>query len=74
VTKNASSKAPSPQPEPGSSGSDIAAGQLVKASPAEIRAYISQMTGELAVLARAAKLGTLAYLLEMARDEAKGGR
>jgi hypothetical protein len=32
------------------------------------------MTGELAVLARSAKLGALAYLLEMARDEAIGER
>jgi hypothetical protein len=38
----------------------------------EIAAYLTQMTGELAVLARSAQYDLLAYFLEMARIEAKG--
>ena len=34
--------------------------------------YIADMTAELARLARAAELGVLAYLLEMAATEARG--
>lgn len=39
-------------------------------SAAEIAAYISHMARDLAGLARAAKLGALAYLLEMTQVEA----
>jgi hypothetical protein len=39
-------------------------------SAPEIAAYIGQMSADLAVLARSAKLGALAYLLEMTQIEA----
>jgi hypothetical protein len=52
---------------------DAGVPEIATANPTELRAYIGQMAAELATLARSAKLGTLAYLLEMARDEAKGG-
>lgn len=39
--------------------------------PAETARYIAQLTGELAALAGAAQLDTLAYLLAMARVEAE---
>jgi hypothetical protein len=39
-------------------------------SAPEIAAYIGQMSADLAVLARSAKLGALAYLLEMIQVEA----
>jgi len=39
-------------------------------SASEIAAYISQMSADLAALARSAKLGALAYLLEMTEVEA----
>lgn len=39
--------------------------------PAETARYIAQLTGELAALAGAAQLETLAYLLAMARVEAE---
>jgi hypothetical protein len=77
VAKNASSNAKTPEPAaraPISETDRAGAGELAGASPAEIRAYISPIAGELAALARSANLGTLAYLLEMARDEAKNGR
>jgi len=38
----------------------------------KIAAYLTQITGELAVLARSAQYDLLAYFLEMARIEAKG--
>ena len=38
--------------------------------PAEVAEYIGQMSSELAVLARRARLELLAYLLEMVRHEA----
>ena len=38
----------------------------------EVAAYISQMTGEMASMARSARLDLLAYFLEMARIEANG--
>ncbi len=38
--------------------------------PDEIAAYIAQLSGEMALLARGAKLDLLAYFLEMARMEA----
>ncbi|WP_293866281.1 hypothetical protein [uncultured Alsobacter sp.] len=37
----------------------------------EAARYIGQMTGEMALLARGARLDTLAYFLEMARIEAQ---
>lgn len=37
----------------------------------EAARYICQMTGEMALLARGARLDTLAYFLEMARIEAQ---
>lgn len=39
--------------------------------PAEVARFAAQMTGELAALARAVRLDLLAYLLEMARHEAR---
>jgi hypothetical protein len=39
-------------------------------SPADAAAYIFQMTGELAVIARSFELEDLAYLLEMTKLEA----
>jgi hypothetical protein len=39
----------------------------------ETAAYIADMTAGLARLARAAQLGVLAYLLEMAATEARSG-
>jgi hypothetical protein len=50
---------PSPSTQPGP-----------EADPVEIAAYVSQMAGELAELSRSAKLGAIAYLLDMAKDEA----
>ncbi len=38
--------------------------------PEDIASYIAQLSGELALLARGAKLDLLAYFLEMARLEA----
>lgn len=38
--------------------------------PDEIASYIAQLSGEMALLARGAKLDLLAYFLEMARMEA----
>jgi hypothetical protein len=39
-------------------------------SKSEIAAYIEKMVGELAGLARSSRLEMLAYLLEIAREEA----
>lgn len=36
----------------------------------EVAAYVSQMAGEMAIMARSARLDLLAYFLEMARIEA----
>ena len=41
-------------------------------SSEDVAAYISQMVGEMAVMARSAHLDLLAYFLEMARIEANG--
>jgi hypothetical protein len=38
--------------------------------PEDIASYIAQLSGEMALLARGAKLDLLAYFLEMARLEA----
>jgi hypothetical protein len=43
---------------------------LDPSSPAEAAAYIFQMTGELAAMARSFELADLAYLLEMTKLEA----
>lgn len=43
-----------------------------RGDPAAVAAYVASITGELSRLARASGLGTLAYILEMARLEAKG--
>lgn len=40
------------------------------AAVAEVAHYIAQLTGEMAAMARAAKLDLLGYFLEMARIEA----
>ncbi len=40
-------------------------------NPAETAQYIAQLTAELATMAAAARLDTLAYLLAMARVEAE---
>ena len=40
--------------------------------PEEIASYIAQLSGEMASLARGARLDLLAYFLEMARLEAAG--
>ena len=50
-------------PPPGRDGAEAAA-------PDEVAAYIAEIGGELASLARAAKLDMLAYLLDMAQAEA----
>ncbi|MCO5093098.1 hypothetical protein [Bosea sp. (in: a-proteobacteria)] len=39
-------------------------------SPLEVASFVEGMTAELRAMAREAKLGTLAYFLEMARIEA----
>lgn len=39
-------------------------------SSAEVAAYLAEMIGELAVMARARRLDNVAYLLELARIEA----
>jgi hypothetical protein len=44
--------------------------RLDPSSPVEAAAYIFQMTGELAAMARSFELADLAYLLEMAKLEA----
>lgn len=67
---------PAPGPPPaGSSGSPSAANGGAPPRPeaqsaAEIAAYIGHMARDLAGLARSAKLGALAYLLEMTQAEA----
>lgn len=40
--------------------------------PAAVAAYVAQLAGELAHLARGSGLTTLAYILEMAQMEARG--
>ncbi len=39
-------------------------------SGAEVAGYLVEMIGELAIMARARRLGNVAYLLELARTEA----
>ena len=42
-------------------------------SPEDVARYIGQLSAEMAVMARGARLDFLAYLLEMARVEASSG-
>jgi hypothetical protein len=68
-------KRPAPDPPPSTqTASPLATGgpvlPLGLESAPEIAAYIGQMSADLAVLARSAKLGALAYLLEMTQIEA----
>lgn len=58
---------PSPRPTPTTSK-----GRLDPAvpRPEDIASYIAQLSGEMALLARGAKLDLLVYFLEMARLEA----
>ncbi|MFS8038429.1 hypothetical protein ACI7BZ_15995 [Xanthobacter sp. AM11] len=46
-------------------------GDPITGDPVEVAAYVAAISGELARLARASGLGTLAYILDMARLEAK---
>jgi hypothetical protein len=46
-----------PRPAPGARGPEVAA-------------YVAQMSGDLAAMARSSRLDTLGYLLEMTRREA----
>jgi hypothetical protein len=51
----------------------VAPGQTLEPvgpDPEDVARYVSQMTAELASLARSAKLDALAYFLDMARVEA----
>ena len=67
-------KSPAPDPpitettSPRATGGQVPPSGLESAP--EIAAYIGQMSADLAVLARSAKLGALAYLLEMTQVEA----
>lgn len=65
---------PRPPPAGGAGASSAADGgsppRPDSQSAAEIAAYISRMARDLAGLARSAKLGALAYLLEMTQAEA----
>ena len=70
---------PTPRRHPASSALDealdgwpstTAPQPLPSDDPAETARYIAQLTGELAAIAGAAQLDTLAYLLAMARVEA----
>ncbi|MEW6256677.1 MAG: hypothetical protein AB1592_12030 [Pseudomonadota bacterium] len=52
----------------------MARGSVPKSGPevGEFAAYVAALTAELSRLARAHRLGTLAYLLDMTRLEARG--
>jgi hypothetical protein len=66
-----SSTSPSASPNtPQGAAERAEPGELAAAQPNEVAAYIEQIAGELAALARSKELGPLAYLLEMAKDEA----
>jgi len=43
----------------------------ISIDPIELAAYIGQMSGELAIMARNARLDIIAYFLEMVRHEAQ---
>lgn len=63
-------KAPPEPPEPNGAARVTAPRLTGPESASEVAAYIGHMTRDLAALARSAKLGALAYLLEMTQVEA----
>lgn len=70
MSHRSSSSKPS---DPGSQEEDSGSGPPENGPPlsaADTAAYIGSLAGELAVLARSARLNGLAHLLEMARFEA----
>ncbi len=63
------------QSEPSSSAkraSRAAVVQPLQDDRQELLSYVAQLSGELAMMSRAARLDTLGYFLEMARIEALG--